>query len=119
MSDFAPRVALATLHKRTSQNGRTYWTGFMGKARVLLFEDAEAERPEWSEGVFTLYVQEQPDKAAGKPPQRKEPYAMRKIDPEALAAYEARKAASAPTPARKSKPKPVARPFDDDLPWSA
>jgi hypothetical protein len=89
MSDFAPKVALATLHKRTSQSGRTYFTGFMGKARVLLFEDAEAERPEWSDGVFTLFVQEQPAKDAKPAPTTPRTYReARGVDAETVAAYE-------------------------------
>jgi hypothetical protein len=118
MTDFLPKIALATLHKRTSQNGRTYFSGFLGKAKVMLFEDDKADRPEWSEGVFTLFVQEQPVKDAAKTQkpasQRQEPFQRQRVDVATMAAYEARKAA------KNDKPAPVERDpmIDDELPWS-
>lgn len=59
MSDKAALVPLAGLYENTSKNGNRYFSGYLGKARVVMFEarDAKEGEPGW-----TLFVQERPQK---------------------------------------------------------
>lgn len=59
MSDNAALVPLAGLYENTSKNGNRYFSGYLGKARVVMFEarDAKEGEPGW-----TLFVQERPEK---------------------------------------------------------
>ena len=55
----AAMVPLAGLYENTSKNGNRYFSGYMGKARIVMFEarDAKDGEPGW-----TLFVQERPEK---------------------------------------------------------
>jgi hypothetical protein len=41
---FTPKVLLCRLIERTSANGNTYFTGYLGEARVILLADKNADR---------------------------------------------------------------------------
>lgn len=49
------KVELARLYEKTSANGRRYFVGRMGSARVLMFLD---ERAESADPVWNLFAQE-------------------------------------------------------------
>jgi hypothetical protein len=58
-ADRQPMVKLAELWQRTSANGRTYFSGFLGNAQVLLFREGEKPhptRPEETVIVWNLLV---------------------------------------------------------------
>ncbi|MBX3516742.1 MAG: hypothetical protein KF815_07335 [Rhodospirillales bacterium] len=55
----APLVPLAGLYENTSKNGNRYFSGFLGKARVVMFENRDAKE---GEPGWTLFVQERQEK---------------------------------------------------------
>ena len=57
---FAPRVVLAHLRQYTSRNGNTYFTGFMGKTKLVLLQDRDAECTGAEVARWTLHVEEAP-----------------------------------------------------------
>ena len=59
MSDKAALVPLAGLYENTSKNGNRYFSGYLGKARVVMLEDKNAKE---GEPGWTLFVQERPQK---------------------------------------------------------
>jgi len=55
-------VQLAELWERTSKNGNRYFSGYMGKAQVLLFDQGERQHPKdpaKTVRVWSLVVAEQ------------------------------------------------------------
>lgn len=94
----AALVPLAGLYENTSKNGNRYFSGYLGKARVVMFENREAKdgEPGW-----TLFVQERAEKPREARP---EPVTARPFDATANAARVARARQQATAPG-----------FDDSL----
>lgn len=63
------KVELCRLYENTSQAGKTYFVGYLGKAKVLMLKDEKAAegQPPW-----VLFLCERPDKRAdaGQQPAR-------------------------------------------------
>jgi hypothetical protein len=57
------RVPLLRLYEKTSKHGRTYFTGRMGLAKVVMFKD---ERAEGTDPVWELFVSEAPANGQGQ-----------------------------------------------------
>ena len=57
-------IQLAAFWKRESKNNRTYWTGKLGKGKLLLFENDRKEKDEQPDLI--LYVVEEENKTKGK-----------------------------------------------------
>ncbi len=55
----APLVPLAGLYENTSKNGNRYFSGFLGKARVVMFENRDVKEGELG---WTLFVQERQER---------------------------------------------------------
>ena len=63
-NEFGPKVRLATLHERTSQNGNRYFSGLLGASTVLMFRDPDNDSEQWGE-AWSLLVQERTPKRQG------------------------------------------------------
>lgn len=87
-------IPLAGLFECTSQrNGRRYFTGYLGRAKLLLMEVPEAEREE-GKPTWTLFIAERSERQAAQP-------------------------SASPRPRRRKRPAAAGgagRPFNDDLP---
>lgn len=70
MTDHKPMVKLAGLFERTSKNNNRYFSGLLGGARVLIFENREHNPEDPKSPTHHLFVQEIDHKPAeaAKPP---------------------------------------------------
>ena len=57
-------IQLAAFWKKESKNNRTYYTGKLGKGKLLLFENDRKEKDEQPDLI--LYVVEEENKTKGK-----------------------------------------------------
>jgi hypothetical protein len=75
MSDrpaYAPKVKLTALWQRRSAKGKTYFSGFLGAARIIVLKDEQAEVPDGVDGIWTVFVQEKLEQErSGEPQQRR------------------------------------------------
>lgn len=70
MSSF--RIPLCRLMERKSENGRTYFTGYLGDAKILIFKDEKCDAPRFgSVAEWQMYVVEK--QAARKPDDAEQP----------------------------------------------
>lgn len=60
--DLSGKVRLGRLFERVSASGRTYYTGRLGTARVMMFKNDSGEEGEWE-----LFVQDGGDRAPAPP----------------------------------------------------
>jgi hypothetical protein len=60
----APMVKLAGLFRRTSKNGNEYFSGLLGGARVLIFENREHDPEDPKSPSHHLFIQERDEKPA-------------------------------------------------------
>ena len=65
------KVKLTTLWQRRSERtGKTYFSGSLGAARILVLKDERAEVPDGADGIWTVFLDEPPQRqaAAAGPP---------------------------------------------------
>ena len=67
-----PNVALMELREYQSANGGRYFSGFLGKAKVLMFEDKEAETTGKELSRWKVLVQEQAPRPDTEPRDRRD-----------------------------------------------
>jgi len=113
----APQVLLAELWERESKAGNRYFSGFLGKAQLLLFRDGERPhptRPDETVTVWRLILQER-DQAAtrssaprGQPPPLLE---ARVINEQPAGGYRGDRARRAPTDQERARS--AQAPLDD------
>ncbi|MBI1209285.1 MAG: hypothetical protein GC191_18610 [Azospirillum sp.] len=91
-----PKIKVARMFEKTSANGRRYFTGRWGGARVLLFKDDRSE----VEGEWSMFLQEIPPEQESHGPAAQKP--------ESRGGYQK----------RSQKPAPAGDPMPNDpLPW--
>jgi len=66
-----PQVLMAELWERVSSKGNVYFSGYLGKAQLLLFKDGERPhptRPDETVTVWKLLLQERDQGRQGRAP---------------------------------------------------
>src|SRR5687767_11095812 len=66
----ADKVKLTTLwQRRSSRTGKTYFSGYLGSARVIVLKDERADVPDGADAIWNVFVEEAPPRqSASKPP---------------------------------------------------
>jgi hypothetical protein len=65
------KVKLTTLwQRRSTRTGKTYFSGYLGSARVVVLKDERATVPEGADGIWSVYVEEKQEQA--EVPRRRE-----------------------------------------------
>ena len=64
---FAPRVILAQMRQYTSRSGNTYFVGYMGKTKLVMLKDTDAECTGAEVARWTLHVEEAPPAEERRP----------------------------------------------------
>ncbi len=63
----APRVVLAQMREYVSRSGNRYLTGYMGKTKLVLLQDRDAEITGAEVARWTLHIEEAPPTEERRP----------------------------------------------------
>src|SRR5688572_8395349 len=58
----SPRVRLTALWERRSKDGKQYFSGYLGNARLLIFRDDRSEAPDGAVALWDVYLEQAPPK---------------------------------------------------------